>query len=164
MREPRTPISADPARDSHPVVLKNKGPYRTFAVTIGEVRLELWDYSNVAHEPYACLILPGDGDVAAARVVLDQWHASGLVVAIDCWVDSLERGKKGLVEQGLTAEIATLRLRLLGRSPAGPEPRAELTVLGADGRPRTVHLTWLEASLLAEALWCIVPEEQADEA
>lgn len=121
--------------------------------------VETWDYCKATAEPYACLILPGDGEDAAAQVVLDQTHASALAVAIGGWADSLRHHRRALARQGLTAEIETLQVRLSGPSPENPEPWAEFTFRGADSLQRTATLTYLEAWLLAEALGSIVPGE-----
>ncbi len=169
MKPPRNASSQDADQRSRPVMLKNKGPFRSLDVKIGDVKIEIWDYCKPVADPYACLSIqtgPGTQETAeekegsAIQVTLDQLHASVLAVAITAWAESLSCDLKGSPSHALTAEIESLRLRLYGPSSENGDLRAELTLTGPGNLQWIAALTYLEARLLAETLWCILPDDE----
>jgi hypothetical protein len=128
-----------------PILLNGKGRSKSLEVTIGEVKLELWDFEKPEGKPKVRLFVMADertdvGDqdeeTTDSYMDLEAMQTDALAMAIDRWVQSFESSMPDNSAPSMRLRIGALSLVF-----TGPDPKrtghVQLTLIGR--RQQTCH-------------------------
>ena len=153
-----------------PILLNGKGRSKLLEVTIGEVKLELWDFEKPEGKPKVRLFVMADertdvGDqdeeTTDSYMDLEAMQTDTLAMAIDRWVQSFESSMPDNSVPSMRLKIGALSLVFIGpdRKRTG---HVQLTLMADGNGPVTAKLTRVETSVLGGLLNSLIHEEQPD--
>jgi hypothetical protein len=147
------------AQDRMPYVLKEAGPVRMFAVRIGGILAELWEYQRSNTAPYVRLVKEVEeppGKMKAIReakhqAVLSPMETLVVMGAIEKWETLWTAGFRSKKSPCTLVQVDRLILKLYNPTRR-QSAYAEVTFAGTEAMVHPVVLSPTEASLLAGTL------------
>jgi hypothetical protein len=156
-----------------PVLLNGKGRSKSLDLTIGRIRLELWDFEKTGERAFVRLSFISheeqsrreDEDKGAPElyVDLDAMQADSLAIALGCWEKSLDSNAPQDSDPNMCLRIGAISIVAHGRHHERGA-LLELRLIHENNMPVTAKLTRVEADVLGTLLGSLIGEETADTA